>query len=77
MIGLPGEAPEHELACSRAGCGEAAAWAIRWRNPKIHAEDRRKHWLACDAHREHLVEFLRARSFPLEVLPVAELGAGL
>ncbi|MBL5973428.1 MAG: hypothetical protein D3X82_06585 [Candidatus Leucobacter sulfamidivorax] len=73
MISLPGAEPAHELACSRAGCGAAASWAIRWRNPKIHAADRRKHWLACDDHREYLVEFLRARSFPVEVLPASEL----
>ncbi len=73
MIGLPGEAPAHVLACSRAGCGAAAVWAIRWRNPKIHAADRRKHWLACEEHRDYLVEFLQARSFPLEVLPAGDV----
>lgn len=75
MIRLLGESPSHALTCSRAGCGEEADWAIRWRNPKIHTTDRRKHWLACDAHREYLVDFLRARDFPLEILPVAELDA--
>lgn len=73
MIRLPGESPAHALACSRAGCDAEAVWAIRWRNPKIHAADRRKHWLACEAHRDYLVEFLRARSFPVEVLEASEL----
>lgn len=74
MIRLPGERPTHAYACSRAGCDASALWAIRWRNPKIHAADKQKHWLACDEHLEYLSEFLRARSFPLEILSVAELG---
>lgn len=61
--------------CSRAGCGSEADWAIRWRNPKIHAEDRRKIWLACEEHVGYLREFLAARSFPLDVVPVTELEA--
>lgn len=61
------------FTCSRSGCAEAAAHAIRWRNPKIHAEDRRKTWLACEAHLETLREFLAARDFPLAVVPVNEL----
>lgn len=69
-LGLP---PEHRFSCSRAGCRDEAAWAIHWRNPKIHSEDRRKTWLACDPHLETLREFLAARDFPLSVTPVAEL----
>lgn len=71
-----GGAPPEVFECSRAGCRERAEWAIRWRNPKIHAEDRRKTWLACEEHLEHLREFLAARSFPLEVVPVGELEPG-
>jgi hypothetical protein len=56
-----------EPTCSRAGCGGAATWSIAWRNPKIHTADRRKIWLACDAHVDYLREFLAARDFPLEV----------
>lgn len=67
-----GGAPEvHE--CSRAGCRSSAEWAILWRNPKIHAPERRKTWLACAEHLTYLREFLAARSFPLEVVPVTEL----
>lgn len=62
-------ASPHE--CSRAGCNDEASWAILWRNPKIHAGDRRKTWLACNAHRSFLQDFLAARSFPLEVLTLA------
>ena len=68
-----GGAPTEALECSRAGCRSRAEWAIEWRNPKIHAEDRRKTWLACADHLDYLREFLAARSFPLRVLPVDEL----
>ena len=64
LLGLGG-VPEHEFTCSRAGCGHAATWKLLWRNPKIHPEDRRKTWLACDEHIEFLREFLAARNFPL------------
>lgn len=53
--------------CSRAGCRSAAEWSIAWRNPKIHAEDRVKVWVACDEHVEFLRAFLAARDFPLSV----------
>lgn len=53
--------------CSRAGCPEPATWRIDWRNPRIHAEDRRKTWLACDEHVEFLRGFLASRDFPLTV----------
>ena len=65
MIGL-GLEPEGSQ-CSRAGCRDASTWRIEWRNPKIHAETRRKVWLACDEHVDFLREFLAARDFPLEV----------
>lgn len=64
---------EHRFTCSRAGCRAEAAWAIRWRNPRIHTPDRRKTWLACDAHLETLRTFLSDRDFPLEVLGVGDL----
>lgn len=69
MIGLGGE-PE-PLTCSRAGCREQASWRIEWRNPRIHAADRVKVWLACDEHVQFLREFLAAREFPLRVLAVS------
>jgi hypothetical protein len=63
-----------EARCSRAGCTEAATARIEWRNPRIHEESRTKVWLACDAHRAYLTDFLEARAFPLRVvdLPAAE-----
>ena len=66
MIGAPGRDE-----CSRAGCYETATVKILWRNPRIHTEDRRKVWLACDEHADYLTEFLRARSFPVETEPHA------
>ncbi|HEY8281929.1 MAG TPA: hypothetical protein VIG28_05565 [Leifsonia sp.] len=69
MIGF-GE-PER-LTCSRAGCTEPAQWRLEWRNPKIHAEDRVKVWLACPEHVDFLREFLSARDFPLQVVAVDE-----
>lgn len=53
--------------CSAKGCREPAEWALRWNNPKLHAADRRKTWLACDAHRGYLSGFLDARGFLREV----------
>lgn len=73
MTGLLGGETAQRFECSSAGCRSSAAWAIRWRNPKIHAEDRRKTWLACGEHRDALREFLAARGFPLEVVTVDEL----
>lgn len=63
MIGLDPVSP----TCSRAGCSAAGVWSVVWRNPRIHAADRRKVWLACDEHVDYLRGFLAARGFPLEV----------
>ena len=60
------------LLCSAKGCQQAAVWALLWNNPKLHTPDRRKSWLACEEHREQLADFLAARQFLLEVVPVAE-----
>lgn len=68
-----GGAPAEVYECSRAGCRARADWAILWRNPKIHPVDRRKTWLACEEHLAYLREFLAARDFPLEVVPVSAL----
>nr|WP_246454451.1 hypothetical protein [Leucobacter denitrificans] len=64
---------EHRYTCSRAGCRDAADWALLWRNPKIHSEDRKKTWLACEVHLKVLREFLSDRDFPLEVVAVGAL----
>ncbi|MDQ4006564.1 MAG: hypothetical protein M3211_00540 [Actinomycetota bacterium] len=56
--------------CSAKDCRRAAVWALRWNNPKIHPPERRKSWLACDEHRDHLSGFLAARGFLRETEPL-------
>ncbi|MGY4856911.1 hypothetical protein [Cryobacterium sp. AP23] len=68
MIGF-GDAPETN--CSRAGCRETASWRLDWRNPRIHAADRTKTWLACGEHVDFLSNFLSTRDFPLTVSSIA------
>lgn len=72
MIGMLGGKPDLKHACSRASCADQATWALCWRNPKIHPADRQKTWLSCNEHLDYLKDFLEARSFPLEVLPLSE-----
>jgi len=59
-----------DLVCSSRGCRQPASYDLQWNNPKIHTPDRRKHWLACSDHRESLAQFLSARGFLKDVLPV-------
>jgi len=47
---------------------------VRWNNPKIHAPERRKVWLACAEHRAHLEHFLSLRDFLRDTVPVSELA---
>ncbi len=58
--------------CSAKGCRAAARWVVAWNNPKIHTADRRKTWLACDEHRESLAQFVGARGFLKDVVPIEE-----
>ena len=69
MIGAEGPATER---CSRAGCSQPAVFAVHWRNPRIHSEDRVKTWLACDEHVEFLRDYLATRDFPVAVTAVGE-----
>lgn len=62
-------AQEAPPQCSAAGCRSAAGWRVNWRNPRIHAADRVKVWLACEAHRETLRAYLANRGFPVLVTP--------
>ena len=41
--------------------------------PPLHTPDRRKTWLACEAHRESLGAFLSVRGFLRDTVPVREL----
>ncbi|MFK3982357.1 hypothetical protein ACI2K4_18495 [Micromonospora sp. NPDC050397] len=62
--------PPTTPVCSARGCREAAVWALRWNNPRLHTADRRKTWLACAAHRQSLGDFLDARGFLRDVAPM-------
>jgi hypothetical protein len=64
------------LVCSGRGCREPARWELRWNNPRIHASERRKVWLACEEHRESLSAFLGARGFLRETTPVGREAPG-
>ncbi len=64
------------VVCSRAGCQAEARWHVVWRNPRIHAADRRKTWTACDAHVGYLRDFLAARDFPVVVEPLTVTDGG-
>lgn len=66
-----------ELECSARGCRAPAAWGLLWNNPRIHTPDRRKVWLACDEHREHLEHFLGRRGFHRDTVPVDALDDAL
>ena len=59
------------LVCSAKGCLAAASTDLQWNNPKIHPDDRRKHWLACDEHRQQLSAFLSTRGFLRSIEPLA------
>ncbi|WP_460689330.1 acetone carboxylase [Nesterenkonia suensis] len=70
--GPGGQAPGPDVPqCSRKGCRVPARWQIRWNNPKIHAPERRKIWLACDDHRPWLENFLAQRLFWRSTEPLA------
>ncbi|UNX56056.1 hypothetical protein MF406_07565 [Georgenia sp. TF02-10] len=62
-----------DLRCSAKGCPNPAVHALLWNNPRLHTADRRKVWLACPEHRQHLADFLAARSFRRDVIGVADL----
>lgn len=47
-------------------------WVLAWNNPKLHTPERRKTWLACAEHREHLSQFLGVRCFLKGVVLLAE-----
>jgi len=64
------DSPQAPLICSARGCRATATWALRWNNPRLHTPERRKTWLACPDHREHLSEFLSVRGFLKEIEPL-------
>jgi len=62
-----------ELRCSARGCRADAQWGLLWNNPLLHTDTRRKVWLACADHREHLEHFLSTRGFLRATVPASEL----
>ncbi len=65
------------LICSAKGCQATATEELLWNNPRLHTPDRRKVWLACAEHRQHLADFLGARGFLREVKAVNDPAADL
>lgn len=63
-----------DLICSARGCENPAAWAVIWSNPNLHF-GREKNWLACEAHREYLEDYLAYRSFPVRTSALADFLA--
>ncbi|RAG85170.1 hypothetical protein DN069_13095 [Streptacidiphilus pinicola] len=61
--------------CSAKGCRAAAVWVLAWNNPKLHTPDRRKTWLACDEHKDHLAQFLDLRDFLKDVVTLTDWQA--
>lgn len=65
-------APAAAPVCSAKGCRVDAVWVLAWNNPKLHTPERRKTWLACEEHREHLAQFLGVRGFLKDVVTLVE-----
>lgn len=65
-----GDTVTEPAICSARGCTAPATVDLRWNNPKLHPPERRKSWLACDEHDDHLSRFLSARGFLREKQPV-------
>lgn len=71
LFGTNARQPE-AVICSAKGCRASAVWVLAWNNPKLHTPERRKTWLACDEHREHLSQFLSVRGFLKDVVTLEE-----
>ncbi|RAN74275.1 acetone carboxylase [Bacillus sp. SRB_336] len=73
LLDMTGPDPA-EAICSRKGCRNTATTRLLWNNPKIHAPERRKAWLACDEHATWLQDYLQERSLWKETLPMTSEG---
>ena len=69
----PSNLDGHTVLCSAKGCRVNAAYGLLWNNPKLHAPERRKTWLACENHADPLSDFLSKRGFLKDAVPVDEL----
>lgn len=65
--------PKFRRLCSGKGCRADAEYGLMWNNPKLHAPDRLKTWLACEEHRVSLSYFLSVRGFLKDTVPVSQL----
>lgn len=63
------------VKCSRKGCEAEAVFEVLWNNPKVHAPERLKAWVACGEHRVFLEDFLRAREFWKVTVPLGASGS--
>ncbi|WAU80518.1 hypothetical protein O1Q96_12525 [Streptomyces sp. Qhu-G9] len=74
ILNVPGSDPESSSSpiCSAKACRADAVWVLAWNNPKLHTPERRKTWLACEEHREHLSKFLGTRGFLKDVVLMEE-----
>jgi len=61
---------DDEVICSARGCRAQATHALVWNNPQVHTPDREKTWVACDAHRPTLGDYLDVRGFLKRVDPL-------
>jgi hypothetical protein len=69
----PSTRDHHAVLCSAKGCRANATYGLLWNNPKLHAPERRKTWLACENHADALSDFLSKRGFLKDAVPVDEL----
>ena len=58
------------MQCSAKGCRAEARQVLVWNNPKVHAPEREKTWLACEVHRTTLADHLDVRGFLCRVEPL-------
>lgn len=65
-----GEGPDEPVQCSAKGCRAPAVHVLVWNNPKVHAPEREKTWVACESHRASLSEHLDVRGFLRRVDPL-------
>jgi hypothetical protein len=69
----PSGLDDHTVVCSAKGCRANASYGLLWNNPKLHAPERRKTWLACEKHADPLSDFLSKRGFLKDAVLVSEL----
>lgn len=74
QVDLQQHEPPGDPVCSARRCREHAVWALRWNNPRLHTPERRKTWVACEEHRQHLTEFLELRGFLRSTVPLEALS---